>query len=173
MRRTCLCQVVGAFGLSLLLALQAAADPSDTFQSAPVSAAPKPAPRPRLPAARETAPVEPAYVPPVPAPPPRPSLLGTWRGQAWQWPVVMVVQADDGQSISLELIGSQIVAGQAIPTAPAAYRVSRQADGSFRVDDPRSGNAVENAHLCGTDICATYFRRESDARTPVVFRRSQ
>lgn len=175
MRRMRFCYVAGMLGLSIFVAFPVAADPADPFQSAPVTAptAPKPAPRPRPPAPRET---EPAYAAPVPAPPPapaRPSLLGTWRGQVWQWPVVLVVKADDGQNISLELVGSEIVAGRAVMTGSTSYRVSREPDGAFRIGDPRSGNAVENAHPCGNDICATYYQRQSDARAPVVFRRSQ
>jgi hypothetical protein len=168
-------------GTFLALPMPASAQISDPFQSNPGPAAaaapvarPNPAPRAHAPIEREPAFEQPLpAVAPVPVAPVRQSLVGTWRGQAWQWPVVMVIQRDDGLSVSLQLIGSQIVAGRAVETGVTAHTVQRRGDGSFTIEQPASGNLVENVRPCGADICATYYRRESDARAPVVFKRSQ
>jgi hypothetical protein len=167
-------------GLFLALLVPASAQTSDPFQSNPGPAAtpapaarPAPPPRPRAPA-REAEPEQVPAVAQAPAMPARPpSLVGTWRGQAWQWPVVMVVQADDGQTVSLQLIGSQIVAGRPVEVGATSHTAQRGPDGSFTIVQPASGNRLENVRPCGSDVCGTYYRRESDARASVVFRRSQ
>jgi hypothetical protein len=85
----------------------------------------------------------------------------------------MVVQADDGQTVSLQLIGSQIVAGRPVEAGATSHTAQRGPDGSFTLVQPASGNRLENVRPCGSDVCGTYYRRESDARASVVFRRSQ
>jgi hypothetical protein len=167
--------VVGVIALAPLG--PAVAQSSDPFQSNPGPAAPAarpaPAPRPRAPAAREPEFEQPTVAAPVPAAPARPpTLVGTWRGQAWQWPVTLVIQADDGQTVSLQFIGSRLIGGRPMELPPNAYTVRRGPDGSFTINQA-TGSALENVHPCGSDICGTYYQRDSDARASVLFIRSQ
>src|SRR5204862_6743861 len=92
------------------------------------------------------------------------SYVGTWKGQAWRWPITLVVSADDGKSVTLDWIGSRTDAsGELAQTSPSRYTVPRTADGSLTVQGRnqvtgQDTNALENLHFCGADICAVFFQ---------------
>lgn len=167
--------VITVIVLSGFAAGPVAAQSSDPFQSAPVAAPPRPAPAPRPRPPRREPEIEPSpVIAPAPRPAPAPaSFVGTWQGQVYQFPFTLVVQADNGQTMTVQWRGSRIVAGRVVYDAPETLTARRGGDGSFSVVNPSSDNRIDNARWCGQNLCATFYLRSADSHVPVVFRRTQ
>ncbi len=168
---------------------------ADPFRSAPAATPVKPVARPPPPRpARDAEPTaEPVRTSPTPAAiaapsspaqgaTPRPSLVGTWKGQAWQWPLVLVVQTDDGETVTARWTevtpisvqnpqGGGRSAGQYVPGWFARSTVRHATDGSFTLRMTKEGNAIEDVHLCGADLCATIYIWDWDTRHAFVLKR--
>ena len=99
------------------------------------------------------------------------SLVGTWEGQAWQWPIKWVIQADDGGNVTLQWFGSETTAGQLVKaTGAPVVTTPRSADGTFTVTSQR-GNIVENARMTPDGLCGTFVQPQTRTRIPICFRK--